>query len=375
MRHIFYTLMLCVLVGCTHQSKPVVKKVHPPKTVDTSSADADDEKKIHYSDQQLESFLDSVGKLPTQRLADKVAFGADSVFKDQMALDTMISSKDFEIIKRAAHKGVMHVKTATRIFGNKHISYDCTTKSVLLNYKKGFIPVVYYPFDKDTTQFNEYAVCIGDPGHCLSAALYFFKGNRIIALHDGYNRFAPDLEHYKDADGKTVIYYGKGFDSGSGIWWNNFFFYKYDGNKLIPILDELQNGNRQNFFWGPRVMWLESTVIKTDPLTIKMVYYQYLSSTNPYYKSDNRDADPKIIDDSTSVQYTWNEQAKTLDGQYKSSKISKPQILSYYLQDNELLFVNAYYKTLKHALLNKTKRKAVLNYLNEIKNHYSKKGS
>ena len=45
------------------------------------------------------------------------------------------------------------------------------------------------------------------------------------------------------------------------------------------------------------------------------------------------------------VQYAWNEQIKTLQGQYQNSKINKPQILSYYLQDNELLFVNANYNT------------------------------
>jgi len=84
---------------------------------------------------------------------------------------------------------------------------------------------------------------------------------------------------------------------------------------------------------------------------------------------------PPIINDSTFVQYNWNEQTKTLQGQYKDSKISKPQILSYYLEDNELLFVNAYYKSLKLALVDKTKRKSVLNYLKEIKNHYNKKGS
>ena len=134
MRSIFYISMLVIVFGCTHQPKRIVKKVPPPEAVDTSSGD---EKQIRYSDQQLEIFLDSVGKLPTQPLADKVAFGADSVFKDKIALDTEISLKDFEIIKRAARKGVMRVKTARRIFGNKHISYDCNDKDVLLTYKKG----------------------------------------------------------------------------------------------------------------------------------------------------------------------------------------------------------------------------------------------
>jgi hypothetical protein len=365
-----------MLAACMHRPKSVVKKVSQPlKLSNTSIADTDidHENHIRYSDKRLEDFLDSVGTLSAQSLADTVAFGADSVFKNQTSLDTTLSSKDFEIIKRAIHKGYISVKTARRIFHNPDISYDCNVKSIMLTYKKGLIPVVYYPFDKDTTQFNEFAVCIGDPGHCITAALYFFKGNRLIALHEGYNRFAPDLEHYKDSDGKTVVYYGKSFESGSGIWWNNYFFYKYEGNKLIPILNELQNGNRQNFFWGPRVMWLESTVQKTNPLTIKMVYYQYLPNTASFSDISNYDNDPKIVDDSTLVQYAWNEKTKTLQGDYGKSKITKPQILSYYLEDNELLFINSYYKTLKLALRDTTKRKATLIYLNIIKNHISKK--
>jgi len=372
-KNIFCLFLLLTMLSCTRKPKHDVKKIPLQKPASASTADTGKEKVFRYTDQQLESYLDSVGQLSTKPLADKVAFGADSVFKDQTALDSVISLKDLTILKHAIHKGVIAVKTARRIFGNNHISYDCTEKSILLTYKKGLIPVVYYSFDKDTNEFNEYAICVGDPGHCVEAALYFFKGNRLIALHDGYNRNAPDLEHYKDADGKTVVYYGKEFDNGSGIWWFNFFFYKYDGNKVIPVLDELQNGNRQNFFWGPRVMWLESTVVKTNPLTIKMVYYQYLTEATPYYHASDRDSDAKIIDDSTFVQYTWNEQTKTLQGQYQNSRINKPQILSYYLQDNELLFMNAYYKTLKLALLDKKKRKAVLNYLNEIKNHYNGK--
>jgi len=376
----YFLLILLTLTACTHQSKraivkqTAVKKVRPLKLADTSIADTDNdhENNIRFSDKRLENFLDSVGKLSTKALADKAAFGADSIFKNQTSLDTMISSKDLDIIKRAIQKGYIRVKVARRIFHNPDISYDCTTKSIFLTYKKGLIPIVYYPFDKDTTQFNEYAVCIGDPGHCTTAALYFFKKNRIIALHEGYNRFAPDLAHYKDADGKTVVYYGKNFGEGSGIWWNNYFFYKYEGNKLIPILNELENGNRQNFFWGPRVMWLQSTILKTNPLTIKMVYYQYLSGTASFSDSERHD-DLKIADDSTLVQYSWNEATKALQGAYNKSKITKPQILSYYLVDDELLFINSNYKILKLAIHDKAKKKNVLIYLNEIKNHFAKK--
>ncbi len=139
------------------------------------------------------------------------------------------------------------------------------------------------------------------------------------------------------------------------------YFYKYFDDKLIPVLNELENGNQQ-FVWGPRAFWFKTKIVKTTPLTLKMVYYQefYDSTGNAY----------KIINDSTFVKYLWDEKSKTLVGNYSKTKINKPQILSYYLGNNEIQFVNAYYKTLKASLLNKKKKKYTLDYLNQVKNHF-----
>src|SRR5882724_7995440 len=108
----YLLLFLLTLTACTHQPKRVVvKKIQPLKLGDTSIADTDSdhENNIRYSDKRLESFLDSVGKLSTKALADKVAFGADSIFKNQILLDTTISSNDLAIIKQAIHKGYIGV--------------------------------------------------------------------------------------------------------------------------------------------------------------------------------------------------------------------------------------------------------------------------
>ena len=93
-----------------------------------------------------------------------------------------------------------------------------------------------------------------------------------------------------------------------------------------------------------------------------MVYHQELSDTAGNTK--------RIIDDSTFVQYAWDEKSKTLVGKYLDSKIKKQEILTYYLEDNELLFMNSYFKTLKRCLIDKKKRSFTLNYLNEVKNYY-----
>ena len=353
------------LLSCNNRHKTNNKKTNLDSSVISKPVNKIERKSTQYSDQQLETFLDSIGQLPTQPLADTTAFEADSIFKNQLQLDSVISLKDFNILKYAARKGVIAVNTARRIFGNNDIDSNCNEESIFLTYKKGLIPVVYFPFDKKK-DFNEFAICIGDPEHCGNAYLYFFKANRIIARHNGYNRDGLELKHYKDMDGKTVVYYSEEFDRGSGIWWFNFFFYKYDGNKLMPILNELENGNlQQPSPWGFRTLWLESFVQKTNPLIIKMVYYGQFPDTT------KAGVGTRIIDDSTSVQYIWNEQSKTLEGQYGKSKISKAQVLSYYLGKNDFLFINSYYKTLKSSLLDTAKRKSTLNYLNEVRNYYN----
>lgn len=102
------------------------------------------------------------------------------------------------------------------------------------------------------------------------------------------------------------------------------------------------------------------------PLTIKMVYNQQFYTIN---EDKGFNYGPKFINDSTTVVYKWDNITKTLQGQYAASKINGPQILTYYVNDNHLLFINAYYGTLKKLLLSKQRKKWVLNFLNQVKNH------
>jgi hypothetical protein len=369
MKIISYLFIIIIFTGCHHKQQPANRKlfVKTSKAIDTIPV-----KEVRYNDNVLEAFLDSLGRLSTQSLAAKVAFMADSIFKSQIQVDSIISLKDFEILKKATKKGVINVNIAKRIFVNTLIDSTCNQKSILTTTKAGFIPIVYYSFDKRKNDFNEYAICIGNPEFCENTILYFLKGNRIVARHNGYNRDVFDLKHFKDTDGKTVFYYKVEFDEGSGIWWYNFFFYKYYGDKIIPVLDELQNANLlQPSPWGARELWLESTVQTTNPLTIKMVYHQKLPDTllSDTDNATKAESGPKIVDDSTIVTYNWNEKTKRLEGQYAKSKITRPQILSYYLVDNEKLFINTNYKKLKELVNDKKTRKATLNYLNAVKNY------
>ena len=354
-------LLSFILLSCADNENSRSKK-----SVLSSSAPQKHESGIdtRYNEQELITFLDSIGHLPTQPLADDLAFYADSVFLNQQKMSKIISSRDFAILKQAAHKKVIAVNVARRIFGTNNIDSTCNTASLFLTYPTGLIPVVYFPLDNE--EFHEFALCIGDPEHCANASLYFFNGNKVIARHDGAGRYyGLGLKHYKDADGRTTVYYVHEFTEGSGSWWNNYFFYKYAGDTLLPVLNVLENGNEQS--WSFRTFWLEATVQKTNPLTFKMVYDVQFPDTT------KTDWGPSLIDDSTLVPYRWNEQAKRLEGDFLQSKITGPQVLSYCLGDNDLLFINSYYPTLKASLADTAKRKGTIGYLSQVKAYYENK--
>lgn len=355
MKLFIYILTILLLINCKNGQNPANQKNNLDSLQILNDSTNENENSIQYSDHQLEIFLDSIGKIPSRPLMEKVSFMADSIFKNQLQLDILVKRSDFEKLKKGCKVMHLDIKTVKAIFG------DIKIDSVYL--EDGIVPLTFVSFDKNKNDFKEFAVCPDYADKDWSCEMYFFSGNKIIAKHNIYHRYGLKLNNYKDIDGRTVVYYKENYQSGSGIWWFNFYFYKYYDNKLIPILNELENGNLQ-FPWSIRILWLESTIQKTNPLTLKMVYYQAFSDSTE---------GPSFINDSTIVQYTWDEKTKTLIGNYEKSKISKAQILTYYLEDNELLFINAYNELLRKNLKDKRFRQSTLNYLNEVKNHYDNK--
>ncbi|SDG63336.1 hypothetical protein [Mucilaginibacter gossypii] len=356
-------ILILGVLGCHHESKPInkkrLKKAVKPK--------AKEYVEIKYTEPQLVAFFDSVGKLPVQPLAYKAAFVADSVYRNLIKpANWKLQPADFALLKRATRMEMIEVHAARKIFGELKTDSTCTAKGLLDSVKKGNVYLQYYPFDRDKNKFDEFAIRIGDVRHCSGSELYFFKGDKIIAKQDGYGRDDEDLEYFKNTDGEAIVYQLSEFDNGSGIWWNNYFFYKYDDDKLIPVLNEPESCNAQAF-WEFRILWLESKIQQTNPLTIKMVYHQQ-------FYNDNNDVyfnyGPIFLNDSTSIEYRWDESSKTLRGQYQQSKLNKAQILSYYLTDNDYLFINSHYKLLKVVLADEKQRPWLLDYLNKVKNYY-----
>lgn len=338
-----YILLLLIFFGLLSCNK--VKTVEYDLNTNNKSIS-------QYSDLQLERFLDSVGNLPTNQLMDKVSFISDSIFKNKVQINKVISNSDFNKLIKAIELNQIAFSDAKNIFPKDDIEgpYQKTDN----------IPITFFSFDKNKNDYYEFAISIGNPNLHRTCELYFFKSNKLITKHIINHRYGLELKHYKDNDGKTVIYYKENYQSGSGIWWFNFYFYKYYDNDLIPILNELENTCLE-FPWSTRVLWFETFVEKTNPLTLKMVYNQAFSDSI---------VTKKFINDSTFVLYKWDEKTKKMIGDYQKSKITKPQILSYYLEDNELLFINSHYEILKQNLKDKDLRIHVFNYLTQVKEYY-----
>src|SRR5262249_3689988 len=159
-------LLSCILIAITflrctneHRQPPLA-----PKT-DTTNVSSNDEvtlegppgieeKDIRYSDEQLEHFLDSIGRLPTQPLMNKVQFQADSVFKSDQPINHDLTKEDFETLKTACREGYINKETVLRILPGFFPDESSLRKDTMVN-------LVYFPFGKEQHGFAEFAVCSG----------------------------------------------------------------------------------------------------------------------------------------------------------------------------------------------------------------------
>ena len=317
------------IMGCQQNVAPVDENARP----------------MAYSEKQLESFLDSVGRLPIEPMMKEARHYSDSIFYGRQNMAVKLSASDYQTLLKEAKKGLINEKLAREF----HTDYDSS------DVYEGKLYASFHPFDKNENQPDQFAICFEIPAMNSEGDVYFFSKNQCISKHHVFHRYGLELDYYQDEAGKTVIYYKENFASGTGIWWFDYYFYRYEDGKLLPVLSELQNGNL-SMIPPYRSRWLEATIVNTNPLTLKMVYY--LSGENGDY----------ILNDSTNVQYRWDTTTKTLKGDYESSKLSQNQILSYNLgTGNDLFFIRAHYEELKQLMEDKAKRRLILYFLNDEK--------
>lgn len=351
MRQILLIATTLLILCCKNQHATTEASVKDSVILkQTKAADTTEQPTIQFTRSQKIHFLDSVIAMNLQSLKDSITFDEDSIFQSRQKLMISLSAKNFEHLKSACSRGKMDFESAKRIFpGFNDTSFTISSNDSVI--------VELYWFANDKNSFEEYAVSVGSDD--WSNLVYFFKKNQLIAFHDIYHRYGLEIKHFKDEDGRTVIYYKQNFGSGSGIWQFNYYFYKYYDNTLIPVLNVLENGN---YTWpGPRTYWLETFVVNERPLKLKFVYY--------FFFKDGDEND--MLNDSTTVVFNFDQTKRLYQGSYSGSKINPDKIITYYLGDNEFIFINAYQKELRNWIKgqDKIKSERALNYLNEVMNY------
>lgn len=302
-----------------------------------------------FSDAQIMTFLDSVAQLSVDSLMEKSASIPDSIFKNQFSLNNKLSLWQDLRLKAAAKKGNIDLHLAQKIITDLQID----TAYV----EKGRVDIALYPFKK----MKEFAFTLGDQDHSSECDLYFYKSGKIVARHHIRHRYGLQLEHFTDTGGNTVVHYKENFMSGSGILWYNTYFYQICDTELIPVLNCLQNANLQ-YPWGQRILVFESEIIKTEPLTVKMSYWVDFSIPYPSVS---------FISGCDTIQYDHDPVKNEYLPDYSNSSLSEARILSYYLINNELLFIRGYSQDLKDAFTKSESRDPALNYLDSVMENIS----
>ena len=320
-----------------------------------SSCISQNNSKLSFSNEELAlvQFMDSIGKLNPEIWEEKVSHNSDSVYESQIQMDVLISDLDFEKLKVQSEASRMDLNLFKRIFPDEIID------SMYL--ESDSLPIFFFPFTRN--KFDFFAIQIFKVG--WDAEVYFFNKNKIVAKHHISHRYGLEIASFQDENGETVVYYEQNFGSGTGIFWNNFNFFKYSNNSLIPVLNEVSDVHEINYFESKSFQFL-TEIVSINPLVFKMSYEQYFM--------DSIGKPITIIKDSEKVVYNWNDSSKQFVPDFSNSKLSKYKILSYYLDDTELLltelmFINTHYDLLVRIIngKNKIKRKLVFDYLNEVK--------
>ncbi len=303
-----------------------------------------------YTKSVLVSFLDSVGKLDPKNLTKQITQHSDSLFYQTQVSVKNVSKANMQNLKFHDREKISQIdkKFHTAVFGKLALKKG--------HYDDESYDIKFFHFGKQKNKYNEFAMCVLYPQ--AGWQIYFFKNNTIIGQHAYNDKFNPDIKYYIDSDQKTVVYYSNSYDGGTGVWWSNNYFYKYIGNTIVPILNEIEESNLSSY-WGARSFALKTKIVKTNPLTIEMNYKQSLI--------DSLYNEVPIINGITTIKYTWSNKQNKLVGNYNAKQLTKNKLFTYYTRENtDILFINTHYKQLKELLLGKQKL-LVLNYLNEIK--------
>jgi hypothetical protein len=334
MRQILYGFFAWValfggLYSCIQKKTPQVEHVQTEK----------------YSETRLKDFLDSVGHLSAFDLGKGFATNFYDIGDNIEYFDHALDEKDISMLKVAMKTNYLDTAVLKKLPLPHHEEYRESYGTY----------VTLYSFDDHPEDMDCFAFCFGGVGALEESDWFFFKSKKLVARHHILHRLDLKMGHFKDYDGNVVVHYNVSIRGGTGFGNSEYHFFKYDQDKLIPVLAEVKHSG-MGLLIDYDLKDIEAEILKTQPLTIKFNYLRNFghSHFNPIPQT--------IIEDSTLVTYHWENTCKCFVGDYRQSKLNEQQLLSFRLDKDDVYFANAHYKTLKNHLngTDSLKKSAVL---------------
>ena len=133
MKIIFSVLIIILLTSCGNEQR---QKDYVDLPIIDSTKIANEDKS--YTEQQLTFFLDSIGSFPPSYFAENVSFIADSIFRNQLQMNKVISQSNFSRLKLAINEEdeilrTIDIKTAKNIFGEIQVDSSFVADLLFIN--------------------------------------------------------------------------------------------------------------------------------------------------------------------------------------------------------------------------------------------------
>ncbi len=282
----------------------------------------------------------------------------DSFYRKHTAFNLEISDEDYEQLKEGCKKRTLSIDFLQEILPG----YE-PDKDVYLDVVKRTYPIDYYIFSEDKNDFDYYVI-IPEKGSAPFFCAYFFKEKTLIERHDVYQSEYLKVDYFKTDSGDCIIYYPQLFVKVTGSFWENYFFYRYThDNKLMPVLNELRTA-ATTMPWNPKTYQYNTEILNTNPLEISMNYEVYTFDTETK-------AHTLWMRQATTTSYDWNDSLRQYVPQFTDSMFNRSIITSFYLLNNERLFIHCFADELRKMLFgdNILLSKLTSTYLNKVRSN------
>ncbi len=356
-----YFLLAFATVGCIFLVAPKLRvpQPAPPMAISITAKPAPHRHKpdtipppkMHAEDEVL-SFLDSVGRLPLPPLPQK---------KRELKLAPSVIR---------CHERIAHVQFQELNSGNQNgkiswalaLALDSSGLDIYVDPSlpaPDSISASIFWIDKRSKR-----VAVELPQRFdRNSTIVFVENHRILERHSVHHRYGLELQFLPDSAGCQLVHYRhcEAASSGLGAEFQEHYF-SWGPSGISPVLTiphAIDKG------MGQRTFSIESKPIQANPLLIQFNYQQVL--WDPETRNSQYSNDVLLIEDSVVLRYNFDTHRSCYVADWSKSKLSYRQFLTYDFWAEEIPFIQAHYHILKKILNGNDipRRRAVQFFLSE----------